>query len=203
MKGMINEQCCKLATSAALMAVVLCLAGCTLPPKQPIFQDTSFNPVDVDQIVVLPAVDLRPDKSVDMDVTKSVAEAAESTLRSRKYKCAVAKDAKPPDVVSEDDLKKPRSEWVQSLGPSGARWIMAAAVHDLTKKITFGASANAEVSTYLYDKQSGKCVWHDKGVGQAGQGGLLGMLDPVASMALQGATMNAVMGLPQRPKPGK
>ena len=79
---------------------------------------------------------------------------------------------------------------------------MVFAVHDVTRRLTFGSTGNAEISAYLYDREKAALVWHDKGLGQAGQGGLLGMalINLMDESALQMATGNALMSLPKRPK---
>ncbi|MEK7274883.1 MAG: hypothetical protein AAB110_06475 [Candidatus Desantisbacteria bacterium] len=38
-----------------------------------------------------------------------------------------------------------------------------------------GSTENAELAGYMYDKKAGIVIWHDKGIGQTGLGGLVGM----------------------------
>jgi len=105
--------------------------------------------------------------------------------------------------LTEADLAKPEAEWVRTLGPVSARWVMIATVDDLMRKVTFGTSANSEVSAYLFDKQVGRCVWRNKGVGRAGQGGLIGYFMPSASQALDLATFGMMSGFPRKSRQPK
>ncbi len=184
----------------ALLGSLLGLTGCAAPTKKPIFQDASFTSAVVNEIVLLPVLDLRPDKSVGLDVKETAASTAKGALKQKKYKCTLHTDDSQVSGLTEEDLEQPRSEWIKALNPSNARWMMVVAVNDLVRKVTFGTAANAEVSAYLFDKEAGKCVWHDKGIGQAGQGGLIGYLMPSATPALQLATAQAIYGLPKKPK---
>jgi hypothetical protein len=168
--------------------------------KTPVFQAAGFSATAVDEVVLLPVVDLRPDKSVGLDVKASALSSAKSTLKQKKYKFSVHSDEAQVANLAPEDLEKPKPEWVKSLNPANGRWMMVVAVNDLVKKVTFGTAANAEVSAYLFDKESGKCVWRDKGIGQAGQGGLIGYMNPSATTAMQIATYNAINGLPAKPK---
>jgi hypothetical protein len=92
---------------------------------------------------------------------------------------------------------------VRKLGPAEARWVMVVSLGDVTSKVTFGSTGNAEVSGYVYDKQDGKLIWKEKGVGQAGQGGLVGMMmkGMMKSAALNSAIDNLMRSVPKRPKP--
>ena len=79
---------------------------------------------------------------------------------------------------------------------------MVVCLDDVTSRMTFGSTGNAELSGYLYDKQDGKLVWQDKGIGQAGQGGLAGMMlkGTMKGQALNIATGNLMRSVPKRPK---
>lgn len=185
-------------SGVTLLGCLLGLTGCAAPLKRPVYQDAGFNPAEVQEITLLPVVDLRPDKSVGLDVNRTALGGAKAVIKQRKYKPNVHEDASQVSHLTEEDLDKPQPEWIKALNPASARWVMIVAVNDLTRHVTFGTSANAEVSAYLFDKEAGRCVWRDKGVGQAGQGGLIGYLNPSATEAMQMATYNAIRGLPKR-----
>ncbi len=79
---------------------------------------------------------------------------------------------------------------------------MVLVVGELSRKITFGSTGNAEVSVAVLDKQAGNVVWKDKALGRAGQGGLMGML--MVSMmdddALAQALGQVMYKFPKKPK---
>lgn len=190
--------------SGFLLGCLLGLTGCVTPPqKTPVFQAASFSAAEVDETILLPVVDLRPDKSVGLDVKTSALSSAKGVLKQKKYKFTVHMEDTQVSGLTDEDLNKPKSEWIKALNPANGRWVMVVAVNDLVRKVTLGTAANAEVSAYLFDKEAGKCVWHDKGVGQAGQRGLIGYLNPSASEAMQIAICNAILGLPSKPKQPK
>ena len=185
-----------------ILMIMSGLAGCKLPQSRPVHQADTFNPAEVDRIVVLPAVDLRPEKSIDIDLSKCSDQCYMST-KWRKYDVVRHDEADALKNLTEEELANPQPEWIQSLGPTDARWVMVIAVHDLTRKVSFGKSANAEISAALFDKQAQKCVWRNKAVGQYGQGGPIGFMMPAATAALETAAMTVMEGLPIRPKTKK
>ena len=83
--------------------------------------------------------------------------------------------------------------------------MLVVCLDDLASKITFGSTGNAEVSGFLFDKEKGELVWAGKGVGQAGQGGLMGMtmVGMMKGEAIGSALYNLLSGIPNRPKSGK
>lgn len=156
-----------------------------------------------EKIVVLPAVDSRVGlkASVNLeDIQKQVVK----LLKKKNYVAEAANSGAASEIL-EEDLKEAKPEWVKKLGPAEARWVMVVCLGDVTSKVKFGSTGNAEVSGYLYDKQDGKLIWKEKGVGQAGQGGLVGMMmkGMMKSAALNSAIYNLMSSVPKRPKPKK
>jgi hypothetical protein len=197
--NMKNRIVCLLSSGGALVCL-LGWSGCAAPQKKPVFQAAGFSAGQVNHITVLPVADLRPDKSVGLNVNRVALGMAKGALKQKKYKFTCHKDERQVASLKEEDLEKPDSVWIKTLEPAAARWVMILAVNDLVRKVTFGTTGNAEVSAYLFDKQSAACVWHDKGLGQSGQGGLIGYAMPSATTALQLATHNALAGLPKKPR---
>jgi hypothetical protein len=100
--------------------------------------------------------------------------------------------------LTEEDLRAKNAEWLKALPNPGSRWVMALAVHDVTRKLTFGSTGNAEISGFLYDFQTGEQLWHDKGIGQVGEGGLLGMamIGTMSRSAVNLAAYNCLASFP-------
>ena len=77
--------------------------------------------------------------------------------------------------IQEENLKHPNPAWLADMGPREARWLLFIAIHDVSSKLTFGSTGNAEMSGFIFDKISKKLVWQNKVAAQTGRGGLLGM----------------------------
>jgi hypothetical protein len=187
----------------ALFTIILtidCLAD--KPKKPPTEMEILF--ATFEKIVVLPAVDSRVGEKASVkleDIQKEVLK----LLKKKNYVAEAPANSGAASEFVEEDLKEAKPEWVKKLGPAEARWVLVVCLGDVTSKMTFGSTGNAEVSGYLYDKQDGKLIWKEKGVGQAGQGGLAGMMmkGAMKSAALNSAIYNLMSSVPKRPKPKK
>jgi hypothetical protein len=170
--------------------------------KQPIHLEPGFQFTAVDEIVMLPAVDVRVDKSHKMDVVKDIGDRTKRTLGGRGYKVTPAGTTGDVGEIIDEDLRDAKPEWVRRLGPPSARWVLVVCLVDVKAKMTFGSTGNAELTAFLFDREAGTLVWRDKGVGQAGQGGLAGMLmkGSMAGSALDGAAWNLFASFPKRGK---
>ena len=75
---------------------------------------------------------------------------------------------------------------------------MVLSLVDVKSKLTFGSTGNAEVAGVMYDKESGTITWRDKGIGQVGQGGLIGMAfkGMMANSAISAALHNLLSSFP-------
>jgi len=181
----------------AIVAVCNCLAAKEKAPPDPRF-------TAIESIVILPMVDARSGTKENVkleDLQKSVLK----SLEKRRYKVSLSDNAGTVGEITEEDLKDAKPAWIQKLGPAEARWVMVVCVNDVASKMTFGSTGNAEVSGYLYDKQTATVVWRDKGIGQAGQGGLAGMMlkSTMKGEALHAAIYNLLSSIPKLPKPPK
>ena len=147
-----------------------------MPPKYPIYRNAQWNPSAVDHIAVLPVFDARMDKSEQIDFDKRIWERTVTHLNNKGY--GAQKTTTPGffRVQHLDQLNRITPEQVRQMGPQSYRWIFFVALIDAKSEIGFGSFGNAEVKGYLFDKNVGQPVWFDKGVGQAGQGGLAGMM---------------------------
>jgi hypothetical protein len=126
-------------------------------------------------------------------------------LKRKNYRVSLADNTGTAGEITEEDLKDTKPAWIQKLGPSDAGWVMVVCLDDVASKMTFGSTGNAEVSGYLYHRQTATLIWKDKGVGQAGQGGLAGMMmkSTMKGVAPGTAMWNLLSSIPKRPKPGK
>jgi hypothetical protein len=185
------------AAGASLLALT---PACAVPMKQAIHLEPSFQPVSVAEIRVLPVVDARVDKQQKTDIEKHVRGAALKNLQKKGYKALTTNELGPAGAIDEEQLKASDAAWIKQLGPAEARFVMVLAVLDIKTRLTFGSTGNAEVTGVLYDKDAGVALWRDKGIGQAGQGGLAGMLVKGAmdETAVGAAMYNLLSSLPAK-----
>lgn len=184
----------------AFLATLFFSVSCAVPLKPPIFLSPGFEFTSIDRIVVLPAVDLRVEKKINVNLDKQITGATEKIIRNKGYRTSLGNTMGEVGAVIEEDLKDAKPEWVKRLGPPDARWVMVVCLIDVATTLTFGSTGNAEVSGYMYDKETGVMVWKDKGIGQAGQGGLAGMLMKglMDEEAIGSAMGNLLASVPKR-----
>lgn len=184
-------------TPLAILLVALPGAGSSrrkLPP------DPKF--VAIEQIVILPVVDSRAGKKERIDLDRWLRKTARKELLRKNYHVSLADTTGKAGAIADEDLADAKPDWVKSLGPPDSRWVMVVGVSDVRSKTTFGSTGNAEVFGVLYDKEHGSALWDGKGVGQVGQGGLLGMAmkGAMSPSAIQIATTNLLRSMPKVPK---
>jgi hypothetical protein len=185
--------CLCIGTMVLLSLSPACVAKRAKLPPDPRF-------ASIEQIVILPVVDNRAGKK-DKVSLESLRKAAINNLKHKKYEVS-ASDSTGVGELLIDDLNDANPSWVKRLGPADSRWVMVVGLDDVHSKITFGSTGNAEVFGFLFDKQDGSVVWKSTGVGQAGQGGLMGMAfkGMMSGAALDNAMANLMSGIPKRPK---
>lgn len=169
--------------------------------KQPIFQAKEYQPQTMLQIIILPPVDSRFDKKEKVDLKTQLQESSAKILRKKGYQVIESPVINQSSQLTEEDLKSANPAFIKSLYPSGeSRYLMVLSLLDLSTKLTFGSTGNAEISGYIFDKNAGIVVWHDKGIGQVGQGGLLGMLmkSGMDNSAIDMALSNLFLSIPKK-----
>lgn len=189
--------------------VACALAAFLLTPLEAAKKKTPPPPIDprytaITNVAVLPIVDARAGKKAGVSFDK-LQEHILKLLDRKHYPASSAAEPDPPTEIAIENVEAATPGFVKKLGPSGERWVLVVFLNDVSSKITFGSTGNAQVSGFLFDKEAGQLVWSGRGVGQAGQGGLIGM--PLKGMmkgeALDAAVGNLFVSLPNRPKLGK
>jgi hypothetical protein len=187
----------------AILLPVIIISGCTVTKKVAISMNSGFTPKSVDEILVLPVVDLRFDKTKMPDMEKVdnwMLNNVEGTLKRYGYKVSIMPNRALVSNITEGDLSS--AAWVKQAVPSKSNWILVVGLMDSESKITFGSTGSAEVTGYFYNKIDGTIIWHDKGVGKVGQGGLIGMAMKATMKhdAVIMATGNLMASFPEIPK---
>lgn len=189
-----------------VMLALVFTTGCGgLPMKPAIHLDPGFRPKEIDLITILPAIDGRFDKKIKVNLEKQLNKLAKQLLKRRRYEAQIVDNYGAETQITKDDLKSGDAEWIKKLGPSDANWVMVLVLDDVVTKLTFGSTGNAEVSGFLFDKETGTLVWRDKATGKAGQGGLIGMAmkGMMNGQAILFAVDSLITSIPGRPKSPK
>lgn len=157
-----------------LLFMTSLLLGCNT--GQSLFISDGFNQERIDNIALLPVADLRFDKSKELkNLDRWVHNVFKRQLKRKRYSFNIFLDSSLVANVTEEDITNPKSHWISTLGPSGARWVLLPILHDSSSKLTFGSTGNAEFSAALYDRENGTMIWRHKAAQKAGAGGLAGM----------------------------
>jgi hypothetical protein len=186
-----------LCVLALTILPVNCFGKRYAPPPDPRF-------VAIDQIAILPVVDLRAGKKDKVNL-ESLRKTTEGVLKRKNYTAIRTDNAGTAGEIVEEDLNDARPEWIKRLGPPESRWVMVVGLGDVHSSMTFGSTGNAQVIGFLFDKQDGSVLWKGTGVGQAGQGGLAGMMmkGMMKGEALDNAMFNLLGSFPNLPKKRK
>ena len=116
----------------------------------------------IENIVILPVLDTRPDKQVNFDLKNMRDEMANRLEKLKHYRVSESDQMGDVGDVTAKDLSSATPEWVRRLGPPDARWVMVIGLSGAQgKRVTTGAM----VFGYLFDKQSGKVLWQGIGIG--------------------------------------
>lgn len=182
--------------------MIMMVFSCASVKKAAIYSVPDFPPPTLTEICILPTVDLRIDKKINVNLEKQIRKASEGNIVKKGYKVTKSDNYGTVEQIFEEDLKTSNSDWIKQLGPTNSRYIMVLCLVDVTTKLTFGGTGNAEVSGYLYDKEAGNIVWRDKGIGKTGQGGLVGMATKgmMDEDAIMFAVGNLLASIPKKPK---
>jgi hypothetical protein len=158
-----------------IVGVLIQITGCATPYNKAAFMSTDFHPAQIDTLTVMPVLDLRINKEKEFDLDKIVHKVVETELKKRHYKYAIVKNRALIANIDQDSLESRDNKWISNIDSNGGRWILIIALLDSYSKLTFGATANAEISGYIYDKNNSELIWQQKAIGSIGMGGLIGM----------------------------
>jgi hypothetical protein len=147
----------RLSTLGILFAL---LSGCvTLQEIDPLYVTPDFHSKSIDNITLLPVVDVRVDKDLEADYQEVVSELVLGFLRKRGYQVDIT--TRPIEGISfttlPTDVKDP--EWVKRLTPEYNEWVLLVTFNKLVREITFQATVTAELSGYLFRRGTGTLEW--------------------------------------------
>jgi hypothetical protein len=185
-----------------LLLAAICVVQGSAKKKPAVPLDPKF--MAIQNISVLPVVDSRAGEKTGVNMVKLQSSVVKGLMKKH-YPVNSANTSGDAGQIAVEDLEDAQSSYLKKLGPTSERWVMVVLLDDIHSKIVFGSTGNAELDGYLFDKDSGELLWKGKGVGQAGQGGLIGMSmkGMMKSEALDAAVRSLLGSMPNRPKPGK
>jgi hypothetical protein len=187
----------------ALLAAILALPACGPGTRPPLFWAQRLQPHDVGQVIVVTANDDRIDRSVAVNLDTQLRDQTVTWMRERGWEATAGELPAAADDLRLDELADANPATIRRLTIRGGRWVMVVGLVDVTTALTFGSTGNAEVAGYLFDTETEALLWRDRGVGQVGVAGLLGMA-MVAYMdeeAIHAAVKKLIAGLPPREAP--
>ncbi len=179
------------------------ISGCSSPPLKkaihlsPEYQTTSFG-----EITLLPVIDSRLDKEVEVNLEEQLRNPIKEMLKSKGYVVNTNNNVDSVAGITEDNLKSIGPMIIKRLDFSTTRQVMIILLVDVNTKLTFGSTGTAEVSGFMFDKETEKMIWRDKGIGKSGQGGLIGMMmkGMMDEAAISMAAMNLMASVPEHLK---
>jgi hypothetical protein len=166
---------------ARLLPVAALLAGCQTAVVKPDYLAPGFEAGRVEALTVLPAVDLRKDRSFPIPGEKlqelMLYKELPASLKKSGYADVVMSPARgAAPSIDNDDLEEANADWVKSLGPDAARWVLLVTLDDFVSRSTFGVAVNAKCTGYLFDKTAGALAWRHKASASEELGGALGLM---------------------------
>lgn len=185
-----------------LMGLLLLATGC-VTAKPADFVSPQFRAAQVEQLTVLPVLDHRVARENFFDLDGKILPIAERELTRLGYGYVVVRDRQVVEGIARGDFDSPSPEWIAALGPSGSRWVMTLVLEESSSSLTFGSTGSAEMTGYLFDKQTHTLLWKNKELGRVGQGGFVGMamrgmMEPAA---IDAAADQMFRALPDRHQP--
>jgi len=149
------------------------LGGCGFASRTPLDLDQSLKAGDIDEVLVLPAIDARPSRLDQVQVARNVGDATVRYLRERGY-FTIAADRFEQRPAGPFDLHVATADQLIPLAPEDAKFFMLVQVERLAQ----GTDANvptyeATLSAVLVDRPHRRVVWRD--IAKAGSS-LSGML---------------------------
>ena len=184
-----------LICSWALVGVAGQVEARRIKTKPPLFLHSEFKSRGVNEVTLLPVVDLRETEK-PRNGDGFVRKMAKGMLEGRNYSVVVAEDFGGAAIPTQADLAKPSPAWVGNLGPVKSRWVLLVTIVHLEKHVSIAAKAEAGLHGYLFDKEKGDLLWEGEGSSKSSVGLFLAAL--AEGTALEDATRDLMRGFPEK-----
>ena len=172
--------------TAGFVLFTVFISGCAIkvPVFEPEFVSEEFDVKAINEITIIPVVDVRFDESeVIDDLTKEMlfptgwnteSSGVIPQMEQRGYRVVYSKYYSVKDIT-RDDIENVEVDWIRKLGAGGDRWVMLIALEDLTSSGGFGVSFSAQCKGMLFDTEEGTVIWKHKDIAKVEFGGLIVM----------------------------
>ena len=156
-----------------IASVLVFPAGCaTIQP--PLQLDPMFAQRGIRSIALLPIVDRRKDRSAALDVEYEVGVRARKALEKKGYQMLEAAGPASGDAIGMARLLDADLNYLVSLNPPDADAVIAIYVDDsLSSYKVLSYAFKVEALGVMVSKRLNAELWRAKGIGNAGQGGLI------------------------------
>jgi len=178
------------------------LGGCASSKPTPEFTAADFNVQAINEVVVLSVIDGRTNVSNNNKLDRWTKKIVKKILKKKRIDYSFEQAPEFIEAYSSEGLINEDPEMIATLGPEGSRWLLLFVLHDASKKISLGATGEAEMTGYIFDKKTNEIVWRNTEIAKANQGGLLGvaMGGVMKVTAIQMAAGAVLEGLPKKEK---
>jgi len=157
---------------SGIAAMLLLLAGCGFQ-RTPLVLDESLRAEDVDEVLVLPVIDARPDPFEDVRVARNVGDAMVRFLRERGY-FTLAADSYRERPTGPLDLHVASPAQLIPLAPEDAKFFVVVQVESLKPGVDEGGQTyDARLSAVMVDRPHGRVVWRDVATASSTLNGML------------------------------
>lgn len=153
-----------------IILAVIFLAGCASTARTPLNIDRDFADKDVKSISLLPVVDLRVERSADIDFGDSLRDRARKEIEAKGYIVNLADlEIDSTAITSPIDTKD-----LSLMGLEGDDAVMVIYIEDVLDKYTVMSYAfKIEGTAALVSRKEQIELWRDKSITSQGGGGLI------------------------------
>ncbi|HYC57675.1 MAG TPA: hypothetical protein VEL28_22270 [Candidatus Binatia bacterium] len=159
--------------SVVFVAMALSTVSACNWHRTPLTVEPDFRGEDVQEIVLLPVIDARPDRFDYVRVSRNVEDATLMFLRQRGY-FATASDRFGVRPAGPMDLDHETFEHLSALAPPDARIFMVVQIERLDAEYdSTGEGYHAKLSAALVDRESRRILWRDVASASSNLSGVL------------------------------
>jgi len=159
-----------------------------------------FDAKVIDHITVLPVLDHRienPEPEA-LNNHREMKRAIKIHVGKRRYPMTVETSLDYLNVITRDGLEDQDPKMIAALGPEHARYVLLLVFEDSAVKFGVGKTTTAEMTGYLFDKESRSVLWRHTGSFKMKSGIVTGIGSK--GTALLQVTRSVMITLPKKPK---
>lgn len=149
------------------VVTALMLIGCAVPSGSQNAPPSGASRRQINNILLLPAIDARKDNSDLSCVNDTVQSAAVKVLTQKQYTYTIM-PGEPLPELSAASLEEKNLDWIGYVKPHSARWLLAVVVEEVVREGGDGSApdfmgptwvAYAKIRGYMLDRETRSVVW--------------------------------------------